>query len=77
MVFTTAATTRKHKKVKAYRKSIQKEPTVKRYLLILALSQTKAFYRQRIPEFSCARKEYIYIRNDKKLELNDLQLFQI
>ena len=20
----------------------------------------KAFYRQRIPEFSCARKEYIY-----------------
>ena len=28
---------RKHKKVKAYRKSIKKEPTVKRYLLILDL----------------------------------------
>ena len=50
----------------------------------------KAFYRQRIPEFSCARKEYIYNLyiyiiyihiyihiKDKKLELNDLQLFQI
>ena len=29
---------KKHKKVKAYRKSIQKEPTVNRYLLILDLS---------------------------------------
>ena len=28
---------RKRKKVKAYRKSIQKEPTAKRYLLILDL----------------------------------------
>ena len=26
---------KKHKKIKAYRKSVKKEPTVKRYLLIL------------------------------------------
>ena len=30
---------RKHKKVKAYRKSSKKEPTAKRYLLILGLSR--------------------------------------
>ena len=28
---------KKHKKVKAYRKSVQKEPAVKRFLLILDL----------------------------------------
>ena len=55
---------KKHKKVKAYRKSVKKEPTVKRYLLILAtkiIGQRKAFYRQRIPKSSCARKETVDI----------------
>ena len=33
---------RKHKKVKAYRKSIQKEPAVKRYLLILDLKPLRS-----------------------------------
>ena len=33
---------KKHKKVKAYRKSIYKEPTVKRYLLILDLKPLRS-----------------------------------
>ena len=58
----------KHKKIKAYRKSVQKEPTVKRCLLILdwrkatnTIGQRKAFYRQRIPYSSCAKKETVDI----------------
>ena len=60
---------KKHKKIKAYRKSVQKEPTVKRCLLILDLKddqiidQRKVFYRQRIPESNCARKETVDIGN--------------
>ena len=55
---------KKHKKIKAYRKSVKKEPTVKRCLLILEMKpyiivQRKAFYRQRIPESSCANKETV------------------
>ena len=55
----------KQKKVKAYRKSIQKEDTVKRCLLILDLKvskiigQWKAFYRHKIQESSCVRKETV------------------
>ena len=44
---------KKHKKGKAYRKPVYKDPTVKRCLLILdtkIIGQKKAFYRQRIPE---------------------------
>ena len=54
---------KKHKKIKAYRKSFYKEPTVNRCLLILDLKpgQRKAFYRQRIPESSCAKKETVDI----------------
>ena len=58
---------KKHKKIKTYRKSVQKEPTVKRCLLILDLKavyiicQGKAFYRQRIRESSSARKETVDI----------------
>ena len=54
---------KKHKKIKAYRKSIYKEPTVNRCLLILDLKpgQKKTFYRQRIPESSCAKKETVDI----------------
>ena len=58
---------KKRNKIKAYRKSVKKEPTVKRCLLILDLKATqiigqkKTFYRRRIPEFSCARTETIDI----------------
>ena len=54
-----------NKKVKAYRKS--EEPTVKRCVLILdfkatkVIGQRKAFYRYRIPESNCARKETVDI----------------
>ena len=42
--------------------TMTKEPTVKRSLLILDLKPLrKAFYRQRIPEFSRVRKETVYI----------------
>ena len=62
----------KRKKIKAYRKSVQKEPTVKRCLLILDLKllnsrlkpiigQRKAFYGQIIPKSSCTREETIEI----------------
>ena len=54
------------KKIKGHRKCVQKEPTIQRYLLILELAtkiigQSKAFYRQRIPESSCASKETVGI----------------
>ena len=44
---------KKHKKIKAYRKSVKKEFTFKRRLLILEMKpyiivQRKAFYRQRM-----------------------------
>ena len=52
---------KEHKKIKAYRKSLYKEPPVNRCLLILNLGQRKAFYRQRIPKSSCARKEIVDI----------------
>ena len=52
---------KKHKKIKVYQKSAQKESTVKRCLLILDLKplrpERKAFYRQRIQEFSQAGKK--------------------
>ena len=58
----------KHKKMKPYRKSHQKEPTVNRYLLILDLMPTRlqvkekhSRYRPRIPESSCAKKETVNI----------------
>ena len=44
---------RKYKKIKAYRKSVLKNLHMK--------GQKKAFYRQRIPEFSGARKETVGI----------------
>ena len=50
---------KKHNKIKAHRKPLQKEPRVKRCLLILDLKiigKRKAFYRQEIPESSCVRK---------------------
>ena len=58
---------KKHKKITAYRKSVQKEPTVKRCQLILDLKPLKiigqrtrkAFYGQIIAESSCARKETV------------------
>ena len=59
---------KKHKKIKAYRKSPHKEPTVNRCLPVnsrfkafLMIGQRKAFYRQRIPESSNARKESVDI----------------
>ena len=57
---------KKHKKIKAYNKSLQKEPTVNRCLLILDLKpfrlQVKGkFCWHRIPESSCARKETVDI----------------
>ena len=54
------------KRLNHKRKSVQKEPTVKSCLLNLdwlkatnAIGQRKAFYRQRIPHSSCARKDTI------------------
>ena len=50
-----------------YRKSVQKESTVKKMPVnsglkaTKILGQRKAFYRQRIPEFSPARKETVDI----------------
>ena len=59
---------KKHKKIRAYRKYLWKEPTLNRCLLILDLkpfrfyiSQRKAFYRQRIQEYSCIRKQTVDI----------------
>ena len=60
---------KEHKMIKAYRKSLYKEPTVNSCLLILDLKalrsqvkgKRKAFYRQRIPESSCARKKTVDI----------------
>ena len=51
------------KKITGYRKSVYKEPTVKRFLLILDLKvKGEHSNRQRIPpEFSCARKETVDI----------------
>ena len=63
----------KRLKIKGYRKSLSTEPKVNRCLLILLLrviyivGQRKVFYRQRIPESSCARKENVHIDNSKKL----------
>ena len=36
---------KKHKKVKAYRKSVQKEPTVEKYLLILDLKPLRSKFK--------------------------------
>ena len=58
---------KRHKKIKAHRKSLQKEPTVNMCLLILDLKsiqiegQRKAFNRQKIPESTCGRKETVNI----------------
>ena len=58
---------KKHKKIWGHGKSIQKEPAVKKMFVNAILKatkiigQTKAFYRQRIPESSCARKETVDI----------------
>ena len=54
---------KKYKKIKAYKKSVYKESTVNRCLLILdvkatqIMGQRKAFYRQRIPGLSHTKKE--------------------
>ena len=53
---------KKHKKIKAYRKSHQKEPTDNvsinsRHKTIKIIGQIKELYRQRIPESCCAKKE--------------------
>ena len=54
-----------HKKIKAYRKHVQKETIVERSLLILDLklfrSQVNRKYSQRIPGSSCARKKTVDI----------------
>ena len=54
-----------HKKIKAYRKHVQKETIVKRSLLILDLklfrSQVNRKYSQRVPGSSCARKKTVDI----------------
>ena len=56
---------KKQKKGKAYRKSVYKEPTVKkmsvnsRLKATKIMGQRKAFYRQRTLESSCARKETV------------------
>ena len=57
---------RSTKKITGSRKPVQKEPTVKRCLLILDLKllkvgQRKEFFRQRIPELIRARKEIVDI----------------
>ena len=57
---------RSTKKITGSRKPVQKEPMVKRCLLILDLKllkvgQRKEFFRQRIPEFIRARKEIVHI----------------
>ena len=57
---------KKHKKIKAYSKSLYKEPTVNRSLLILDLKpfryrSKKASHKQMIPESSCARKQTVDI----------------
>ena len=57
---------KEHKKVKSYRKSVQKEPKVKRCVnsrpkATKIISQRQAFYRQRIPESNCATKETVGI----------------
>ena len=57
---------KKHKKINACRKSLYKEDTVNRCLLILdfrlwIIGQRKTFYRQRIPKSSDARKETVEI----------------
>ena len=63
---------KKHKKITAYRKPVQKDPTVKRCLLILNLKPLRLhvkgrefhrqkFCRHRIPEPRCARKETVDI----------------
>ena len=56
---------KKHIKVKAYRKSVSKEPTVKRCLVNSSLKATKiigqrkAFYRQRISSLVERRKRLL------------------
>ena len=58
---------KKYKKIKAHRKSVWKEPIVKRFMLTLRLNaiyiigQRKAFYRQRTAESSCVRKRTVGI----------------
>ena len=42
-------------------KSLQKELTVNRCLLIQIIGQRKAFYRQKIPEPSCLNKKTVGI----------------
>ena len=62
---------KKHKKIDTYREFVQKEPTVKRCLLISDLKpiyyiigkpKEKPFYRQRIRGSSCARKKTVDMR---------------
>ena len=57
---------KKYKKIKACRKSFQKEPTDKRYVnsrfkAIQIIGQRKAFYRQKSPESHYVRKEPVDI----------------
>ena len=78
--------TKKHKNIKAYKKSVQEEFTVKRYLIILDLKaiwiigQKKAFCWQRTPGSRRARKETVGIlvtyRNDEPVEPVPMKIWQ-
>ena len=71
--------------MKAYWKSLYKEPAVNRSVnstlkATEILGQGKAFYRQRIPESSCARKETVDIdilatsRNDDRKIIQSIRI---
>ena len=54
----------KYKKIKASKKSVKREPTDEKCLLILAIyirGQGKPLYGQRVPESSCEMKETVDI----------------
>ena len=70
---------KKHRKIKAYRKSLYKEQTVDRCLLIKTtwiIGQRKAFHSQRIPESSCARKDTVNIEILVKSRKGDRKIMQ-
>ena len=73
---------KENKKIKAYRKSLYKEPTVNRCLLILALKplwsqvKRKAFHRQSTLESSCVRKETVDIDNVVTSRNGDRKIMQ-
>ena len=75
-------TKKNHKKIKAYRKSLKKEPTVNRCPLILDIkpfrlwAKGKHFIRQRILEFSCVRKGDVDIDILKTCRNGDRKIMQ-